>query len=77
MGEVIERCPRCECENVLASWDVTKQGFLVRCWNCGYPLLLCDECKHAADNPTGRCDWHGTIINGRTKGKCFRMEVRK
>ena len=74
--EVVEVCPHCECENIFRNWDVKKHGYEATCWNCAHKIMLCDECMHADDNPGRRCDWKGTIINGKTTGHCFRMEER-
>ncbi len=70
--EAVEMCPYCEAENVYRNWDVEKQGYIATCHYCGKKIFLCDECKHADDNPTGRCDWHGEERDGKEYGSCFR-----
>lgn len=64
----VEVCPHCEFENEYPYWDVRKQGFTVRCQNCGEEILLCDECLHEEDNPEQTCDWKKVPCGGR----CFR-----
>lgn len=70
--EAVEVCPYCESENSYPNWDVEKQGFIVKCQECGKQIFLCDECLHADGNPGGNCDWRETE-NGR---KCFRGEIK-
>lgn len=71
--EAVEVCPFCECENVFENWDVKKQGYIAKCWQCGHEIMLCDECLHADDNAGGYCDWHGIYCDGKCKeGHCFR-----
>lgn len=33
--------------------------------------MLCDECKHAPDNPTGKCDFE---YDADGNGRCFRRK---
>lgn len=69
--EVIEVCPHCGHENV---WCVgceacaKKLEYKARCTACGKTIMLCDECLHADDNPSQRCDFR--TIDG--CGVCFR-----
>ncbi len=71
--EAVEVCPHCMSENVFENWDVEKQGFVAKCWQCGHEIMLCDECLHADDNPKKVCDWHGVYANGKMRGgSCFR-----
>lgn len=70
--EAVEMCPYCEAENVYRNWDAEKQGYVATCHSCGKKIFLCDECKHADDNPSGRCDWHGEEHDGKEYGCCFR-----
>lgn len=72
MTEAVEPCPFCEAENVYPNWDTTKQGFKAVCRECGEEIMLCDECLHADDNPSGHCDWHEELEKGFSIGKCFR-----
>lgn len=65
--EEVEMCPHCGNENVV-NWDVEKDGFVIRCGECGKEMMLCDACYHSDDNPQQRCD--GCVVNG--KWKCFR-----
>ena len=76
--EAVETCPHCMAENVLTYWDVQKHGYVVKCWNCGNEIFLCDECMHAEDNPGQKCDWHERIAGGKSLGgECFRGRTRK
>lgn len=63
-----EVCPNCETEIELF-WDVEREGYKAFCPSCGKVLMLCDACRHAADNPEGKCDFK-TDFNG--KEICFR-----
>lgn len=71
--EAIEMCPHCGCECSFPNYSVKKNGYVAKCTGCGREILLCDECRHSADNPGMFCDWHmislrnGIVING-----CFR-----
>lgn len=77
MTEAVETCPHCGSENVFGNWDVETQGYVVKCWQCGNEILLCDECLHADDNSGRRCDWHGIYANGKERGgSCFRGTTR-
>lgn len=66
--EAVECCPWCESENVYPNWDVETQGYIAICQRCGRQIFLCDECRHADDNPEGKCDWFGCDH----VGICFR-----
>lgn len=68
LTEAVEVCPWCESENIYPNWDVEMQGYVAICQHCGKEIFLCDECRHADDNPKGKCDWRG----GDKVGKCFR-----
>ena len=63
-----ECCPHCDNENEYPMFDVFKNGYVVKCNHCGKEIFLCDECRHAEDNPNMRCDWRKTNIGG----QCFR-----
>lgn len=66
--EAIECCPFCDSENVF----VNHHGYKAVCNECGEEMMLCDECRHADDNPTMICDWHEIKINNISYGVCFR-----
>lgn len=70
--ECVEACPHCGCENVFRNYDAGANGYKGTCFNCGSEIFLCDECMHADDNLSMRCDWKGTIKNGKCYGECFR-----
>ena len=55
--EITDVCPHCEAENSFP-WDTEKDGYVAKCTECGSPMMLCDDCRHADDNPEGMCDWH-------------------
>lgn len=61
-----EPCPYCEESNEYAQ-NVDKDGFVVKCKNCGKEIFLCDECLHHGDNKGMTCDWKedGTCFRGR------------
>lgn len=65
--EEVEVCPYCSSENVL-QWDVEKNGYVVRCSQCGKEMMLCDACMHSDDNKERKCDWH---VEG-NMSVCFR-----
>lgn len=69
LTEAVEACPYCEGENVFPNYDAKKDGYIVVCQQCGRQIFLCDECLHADDNPTQKCDWR-QLENG--CGQCFR-----
>ena len=73
--ECIETCPHCDCDNIFSNYDPVANGYKAICWNCGATIMLCDECLHADDNLSQKCDWHGTYKNGKCYGKCFRGET--
>lgn len=70
--EAVECCPFCGGENVFPNWNVKKQGYIAKCQHCGEAIMLCDECRHAADNCGKRCDWHEEIHGNKALGICFR-----
>lgn len=53
--EVVEVCPECGAENIMA-WDVEKDGYVAYCPHCGSKMMLCDECIHSDNAPI--CDWN-------------------
>lgn len=55
--EIVEVCPNCEAENI-QEWYIEKDGYIGKCKECGEYMFLCDECLHADDNPSQKCDWH-------------------
>lgn len=69
--EAVEVCPHCDSENIYPMWNVEKTGYIVTCKHCGKEIFLCDECLHAADNKTGKCDWQKI----ERCGKCFRGTI--
>lgn len=84
----VECCPHCGHENEYLMWDATQDGYTVKCNYCGEEILLCDECFHADDNLSMRCDWKknkcgGYCFRGRTKNNtvitydvgCFEREL--
>lgn len=73
--EAVEMCPYCEAENVYRNWDVEKQGYVATCKTCGWQMFLCDECRHADDNPGMKCDWRREEHDGKETGICFRGVV--
>lgn len=71
--ECVEVCPHCDCENVFKNYDAVANNYKATCWNCGAIIMLCDECLHADDNKSMRCDWHGRYAGNKiVYGKCFR-----
>jgi Lar family restriction alleviation protein len=54
MNEVTEMCGNCMSENTF-DWDVKTDGYKAYCPHCGEEMMLCDECKHAEDNPNHIC----------------------
>lgn len=66
--EAVEVCPHCDSENVYPMWNTEESGFVAVCKTCGKEIFLCDECRHAEDNPCMNCDWCKTECGG----KCFR-----
>ncbi len=74
--EAVETCPWCEGENVLPGWNTAKQGFVAKCNHCGREIFLCDECRHAEDNPFENCDWERKEHDGIIEGRCFRGVTR-
>jgi len=52
--EVTEMCGNCMRENTFI-WDVKTEGYKTYCPSCGEPMMLCDACIHAEDNPTEGC----------------------
>ena len=54
-GFVTELCQHCGHEITLL-WDTTILGFEAVCPVCGSRLMLCDECRHAAES--GPCDYN-------------------
>lgn len=73
MTEAVECCPWCEAENTYTDYDAEESGYIQRCTSCGQLIFLCDECKHASDNPTGMCDWTSIRIGDRmVRGECRR-----
>lgn len=64
-------CPYCGGENKYKNWNAETQGYIAICANCGKKIFLCDECRHAEDNPEMKCDWHEE--NG--KSICFRGRI--
>ena len=52
--EVTEMCGNCMVENTF-EWDVNKKGYKTYCPSCGEPMMLCDACLHAEDNPYQKC----------------------
>ena len=67
-GFVTELCQHCGHEITLR-WDITILGFEAVCPVCGSRLMLCDECRHAAEN--GPCDYN------RETNSCCRRERRR
>lgn len=65
--EIVEVCPHCEAENYI-EWDLMKNGYVVKCNECGKEMMLCDECRHVDDNLNQICD--GKNVNG--EWVCFR-----
>ena len=77
--EAVEVCPWCCGENVFPNYDVSRNGYTVKCQNCGQEMMLCDECLHGDDNPHGYCDWHEDYHlpkSDRHFGYCFRGTTR-
>ena len=70
--EAVECCPHCSAENIFRDHDLQKDGYKVCCHECGREMMLCDECVHAEDNPSGRCDWQECVRDGKAVGTCFR-----
>lgn len=70
--ESVECCPFCGGENVFHNWDMKTQGYIAKCQHCGEAIMLCDECRHAADSCEKRCDWHEKVHGNETWGICFR-----
>ena len=64
-GFVTELCQHCGHEITLL-WDTTILGFEAVCPVCGSRLMLCDECRHTAEN--GPCDYN------RETNSCCRRE---
>lgn len=54
--ECVETCPHCG-EEVEINWCTKENGYEVYCPYCGKKIMLCDECMHANDNVTQKCDW--------------------
>lgn len=52
--EVTEMCGNCMSENTFI-WDVKIRGYKTYCPSCGEPMMLCDACLHAEDNPNMKC----------------------
>lgn len=52
--EVVEMCGNCMRENTFV-WDVDTEGYKTYCPFCGEPMMLCDACLHAEDNPYQKC----------------------
>lgn len=72
-SEAVEICPFCEGENVFPNYDVTNDGYVVKCQHCGEEMMLCDECLHKDDNKPCVCDWHEEIKSeNKIEGHCFR-----
>jgi len=67
-GFVTELCQHCGHEITLL-WDTTILGFEAVCPVCGSRLMLCDECRHAAES--GPCDYN------RETNSCCRRERRR
>jgi hypothetical protein len=55
--EEVEVCPYCDSENII-QWDVEKDGYVIKCSQCGKEMMLCDACYHSDDNKEQKCDWH-------------------
>lgn len=64
-----ECCPFCEYENEFLNYETCKNGYIVRCKNCGREIFLCDECLHSDDNVVRKCDFREYSEN---KRGCFR-----
>ena len=62
MWGATETCPNCGAENFYPEWDIEKDGYIAECHECGKQIFLCDECLHAEDNISGKCNW--TEIDG-------------
>lgn len=72
--QAVECCPWCGCDNIFDNYDVQASGYVVQCQHCGEPIMLCDECRHADDNPDMECDWAGHTCSqtGMSIGFCMR-----
>ena len=71
--EIVEFCAHCDNESVHKDYQPEKQGYIVRCTECGSQICLCDACQHAQDNQDRFCDWHLVRENKRwEQGRCFR-----
>lgn len=71
--EAVETCPYCGAESTFPNWDTATQGYVAVCRNCHEQIMLCDECLHAEDNETQRCNWHEITCGPHcTEGHCFR-----
>jgi hypothetical protein len=66
--EAVELCFHCGNENIYPMYNVGSNGYVVICKHCGKKIMLCDECLHAEDNPSMKCDW----VKTKYGGKCFR-----
>ena len=71
--ECVEYCPHCDSEATYPDYNPDKQGYKVRCTECGEQIMLCTECFHAPDNKEHYCDWHVSRESEHYQiGKCFR-----
>ena len=77
LREVVEICPHCDHENIL-QWDVEKDGYIIKCGECGREMFLCDECMHPDGEFCDRCNWQEFVDgDGNKISACFRGWCRE
>ena len=71
-SDAVETCPYCDGPNLFQNYNAEEDGYIVRCQDCGEEMMLCDECRHAEDNPYMKCDWHEEHKGDVIYSICFR-----
>ena len=67
-----ETCPHCDAVNEIAYHNPDRDGWVVKCKECGEEMMLCSLCDAYLETATRTCDWHEEIIDGVRCGVCFR-----